>query len=85
MSAIAGIVNLDQAPVDHNLLQLMEAAGVRRGPDSATAWVEGAVGFVFRGIQSSRLAAVEEQRPDSRKRPSALCLQSGRVSCEIFP
>ena len=45
MSGICGIVNLDGAPVDRNLLQEMTMFMAFRGPDAQDVWVDGAVGF----------------------------------------
>ena len=45
MSGIAGLVNLNGAPVDADLLRRMTAFIAFRGPDAQTTWVDGAVGF----------------------------------------
>jgi asparagine synthase (glutamine-hydrolysing) len=45
MSGIAGIVNLDGAPVDRLLLDRMTESMTFRGPDDQRVWVEGRVGF----------------------------------------
>ncbi len=45
MSGIAGIVNLDGAPVDRGLLQFMTKYLAFRGPDAQEIWSLGPVGF----------------------------------------
>ena len=45
MSGIAGIVSLDGAPVDRDLLARMTSFMSFRGPDAQDMWIGGAVGF----------------------------------------
>jgi len=45
MSGIFGIVNLDGAPVDRQLLERMAKATSRRGPDANAIWCSGGVAF----------------------------------------
>src|SRR5688572_29376421 len=45
MSGIVGIVNLDGAPVDRDLLSRMTNFMSFRGPDAQKIWVEGHVDF----------------------------------------
>ncbi len=45
MSCIAGILNLDGAPVDRALLERMTASMKARAPDDCGTWVAGHVGF----------------------------------------
>ena len=45
MSGIAGIVNLDGAPIDRELLSRMTKFMSFRGPDGEEIWTEGNVGF----------------------------------------
>ena len=45
MSGIAGIVNLDGAPVDHGVLRRLGECLAYRGPDALAIWSDGAVGF----------------------------------------
>ena len=45
MSGIAGIVNLDGAPVDRDLLSRMTKFMSFRGPDGQDTWIDGNVGF----------------------------------------
>ena len=45
MSGIAGIVNLDGAPIDHDLLTRMTKFMSFRGPDGVEIWADGDVGF----------------------------------------
>lgn len=45
MSGIVGIVNLDGAPIDRELLSRMTKFMTFRGPDGVEIWTEGSVGF----------------------------------------
>jgi asparagine synthase (glutamine-hydrolysing) len=45
MSGIAGIVNVDGAPIDRELLTAMTASLRFRGPDAERVWIDGHVGF----------------------------------------
>ena len=45
MSGIAGIVNLDGAPIDRDLLSRMTKFMSFRGPDGEEVWTESNVGF----------------------------------------
>jgi asparagine synthase (glutamine-hydrolysing) len=45
MSGIVGLLNLDGAPVDRDLLRGMTEFMAFRGPDAQESWVDGAVGF----------------------------------------
>lgn len=45
MSGIVGIVNLDQAPVDRELLNALTAKLSMRGPDAQAIWTEASVGL----------------------------------------
>ena len=45
MSGIVGIVNLDGAPVDRDLLRRMTNFMSYRGPDAQDTWIDGNVGF----------------------------------------
>ncbi len=45
MSGIAGILNLDGAPVDRELLERMTASQSFRGPDRQDVWIDGPIGF----------------------------------------
>ena len=50
MCGVAGIVNLDGAPVSPVLLQRMTDAIAHRGPDGEGQWIEGAVGIGHRRL-----------------------------------
>ena len=45
MSGIAGIINMDGAPVDHASLRRMVALMAARGPDAQDVWADGHVGL----------------------------------------
>ena len=45
MSGFVGIINVDGAPIDRQLLQRMTEFLVYRGPDGLDLWIDGSVGF----------------------------------------
>src|SRR5438309_541421 len=45
MSGIVGMINLDGAPIDRELLRRMVESMTYRGPDAQDIWVNGHVGF----------------------------------------
>ncbi len=45
MSGILGIINLDGAPVDRQLLRRMTGFMAYRGPDAQEIWIDGNIGF----------------------------------------
>jgi asparagine synthase (glutamine-hydrolysing) len=61
MSGIAGIVNLDGAPVDRALLNRMAAFLGYRGPDRAGIWSEGPAGLVHTLFATTEEAKGEQQ------------------------
>ena len=50
MCGIAGILNLNRAPVDGSDIKLMTDAIAHRGPDGEGQWIEGNVGFGHRRL-----------------------------------
>lgn len=58
MSGIVGIVNIDGAPIDRDLLSRMTSFMSFRGPDAQETWVEGNVGFAHVLLRTNA-----EQRP----------------------
>jgi asparagine synthase (glutamine-hydrolysing) len=61
MSGIAGIYNIDRAPVDRALLQRMTDAIAHRGPDGIHHWVEGSVGMGHCMLQTTPESVYEKQ------------------------
>jgi asparagine synthase (glutamine-hydrolysing) len=61
MSGIAGIINLDGAPVDPQLLWRMTGSMTRRGPDDQQIWIDGNVGFGHTMLRSTFEADTEKQ------------------------
>ena len=61
MSGIVGIVNLDGAPVDRELLWSMTRHLAPRGPDAQEVWVQGPVGLGHTMLRTTRESAVERQ------------------------
>ena len=78
MSAITGIVNFDHAPVDRDLLRRMSAAGADRGPDASGEWVEGSLGFAYRGLWTTLEDGGQEQ-PLQDRHTGLVILFDGRV------
>jgi asparagine synthase (glutamine-hydrolysing) len=61
MSGIAGIYNLNGAPVDQALLKRMTGAIAHRGPDGIHHWVEGSVGLGHCMLETTPESAYERQ------------------------
>lgn len=61
MSGIAGIVNLDGAPVDRALLERMTRFMAYRGPDGQEVWQQGPVGFGHALLRATDESATEWQ------------------------
>ncbi len=64
MSGIVGIVNLDGAPVNRQLLQQMLGIVAYRGPDARGIWIDGHVGFGHVLLRTTR-ESLREQQPRS--------------------
>ena len=61
MSGIVGIVNLDGAPVDRELLQRLTDFMGYRGPDAQQVWVDNRVGFGHTMLRTTIESQSEEQ------------------------
>ncbi len=61
MSGIVGIVNLDGAPVDRELLSAMTQFMAYRGPDGQKTWCEGSVGFGNTLLRTGPATPCDEQ------------------------
>src|SRR5436305_97940 len=64
LSGIAGIVQLDGAPVDRGLVHQMAAALAFRGPDGQHVWTGASVGFAHTLLKTT-FEAEHEQQPAS--------------------
>ena len=64
MSGIAGIINLDGAPVERDLLEQMSTYMAFRGPDQQDIWLDGAVGFAHTLLRTT-FESEKEQQPCS--------------------
>ena len=62
MSGIVGIVNLDGAPVDAELLRQMTEHMAFRGPDAQEIWVNSDVGLGHAMLQTT-FEMTEERQP----------------------
>jgi len=61
MSGIVGIINLDGAPVDRDLLKRMTDFMTFRGPDAQEIWIDGNVGFGHTMLRTTWEAETETQ------------------------
>jgi asparagine synthase (glutamine-hydrolysing) len=61
MSGIAGILNLDGAPVDDRLLRKLTDFLAFRGPDARQIWVDGQTGFGHTLLKTTQESASEHQ------------------------
>ncbi len=61
MSGIAGIVNLDGAPVDAAILRRMTDSLAFRGPDTQNTWIDGQAGFSHTLLKTTDEAEHEHQ------------------------
>jgi asparagine synthase (glutamine-hydrolysing) len=61
MSGIVGIINLDGAPVDRDLLKRMTDSMSFRGPDAQEIWIDGNVGFGHTMLRTTFEAETEKQ------------------------
>jgi asparagine synthase (glutamine-hydrolysing) len=64
MSGIAGIVNLDQAPVDPRLLRRLTDFLAFRGPDAQETWMDRHVGFAHTALWTT-FESERERQPSS--------------------
>jgi len=78
MSGIAGIYNIDGAPVDRALLQRMTDAIAHRGPDGIHRWVDGPVGMGHCVLQTTP-ESVYEQQPLTDESGNLCLTMDGRV------
>ena len=67
MSGIAGIVNLDGAPIDRDLLSRMTKFMSFRGPDGEEIWTESNVGFGNTLLRTDNLCITADARIDGRE------------------
>jgi len=61
MSGIVGIVNLDGAPIDRDLLRRMTDYMAFRGPDAREVWIDGNVGLGHAMLRTTWEAETEKQ------------------------
>jgi len=61
VSGFVGVVNLDGAPVDRDLIQRMTTTMSRRGPDGEGIWVDGAVALGHTLLRTTNESAHERQ------------------------
>jgi asparagine synthase (glutamine-hydrolysing) len=61
LSGFAGILNLDGAPVDRNLVDRLTRTLAFRGPDGQQVWCDGAVGLGHTLLRATQESAAERQ------------------------
>ena len=64
MSGIVGVINLDGAPADRQLLQQMTAFMAYRGPDAHETWSDGQLGFGHTMLRTTP-ESIHEHQPCS--------------------
>jgi len=77
MCGIAGLVSLDDSPVDADLLRRMAASLAHRGPDEQRVWID--AGRPSAGLAHARLAVLD---PAGGRQPMADVAHPGR--CLVF-
>lgn len=78
MSAVAGIFNLDGAPVEPSRIRRMTDALANRGPDAQDSWIGAAVGLGYRAFWTTPEAAREKQPIHDPAASLAICFD-GRL------
>jgi asparagine synthase (glutamine-hydrolysing) len=78
VSAICGILQLDHAPVDPDLLNRMAHTSAYRGPDGIHTWVQGEVGLAHLALHSTP-EAVSETQPLPNRRADQVLVADARV------
>jgi asparagine synthase (glutamine-hydrolysing) len=83
MCGIAGLINLDERPIDGATLKLMTEAQSHRGPDATAVWIRG------RGTEIRRQRTVRRDEPDlltaTSKTPIlAPCIGLGQTRLRII-
>jgi asparagine synthase (glutamine-hydrolysing) len=61
MSGIVGLINVDGAPVNRQLLQKMTEFMAYRGPDAQVTWIDGHVGFGHAMLRTTQESLRERQ------------------------
>jgi asparagine synthase (glutamine-hydrolysing) len=78
MSAIAGIIHFNGAPLEPGLVEKMTAAMARRGPDGIRQWVQGSVGL-GQCLLRTTPESLEEALPLTNEDESLVLVMDGRV------
>ena len=61
MSGICGIINFDDQPVEHNLLEKMADAAAYRGKDGISYWLKNGLGFAHLALHTTPESKREKQ------------------------
>ena len=77
MCGIAGLLNLDQQPIDEALLTRMNNVQEHRGPDAGDIFIHGGLGLAHRRLSIIDIAA--GQQPLFNKDRSAVIIFNGEV------
>lgn len=78
MSAIAGIIHFDGAPVEPGFIEKMTAAMAHRGPDGVSHWVRGSVAL-GQCMLCTTPESLEEKQPLANEDESLVLVMDGRV------
>lgn len=78
MSGICGIVNLNGAPVDPELLKKMAEAAAYRGPDGIHYWIQGNVGLAHLALHTTP-ESLRERQPLVNRRGDLVLTADARV------
>lgn len=78
MSAIAGIINLDGAPVDRDIIQAMMDTVRHRGPDGEGQWISGSVGLAYMHLATTP-ESLDEVQPVVFQSSDVVLVWDGRI------
>lgn len=78
MSAIAGIIHFDGAPIEPGLVEKMISAMAKRGPDGVNHWVNGTVALGQCMLRTTP-ESLEEEQPLTNEDNSLVLVMDGRV------
>ena len=78
MSAIAGVVQFDGAPIEPGLIEGMTAAMASRGPDGISHWKNGFVGIGHCALRATPESLTEVQ-PLTNEDGTMVLVMDGRV------
>ena len=78
MSAIAGVIRFDGAPIDAGVIERMTSAMAHRGPDGVQHWARGAVALGHCMLRTTP-ESLHERQPLGNEDASVVLVMDGRV------